>query len=485
MWYNTLEYKGVVFLNSEKGFLGTEKIGKLLLKLSIPATIGMMVNALYNLVDTIFVTRGAGLDALGGLTISFPIQMTMMAISMMFGVGSASIISRALGAGDEEKAEKTIETAFIVLLIIAVLAAIIGNIFLDPLLKIFGATENLLPYARSYISIILIGNIVFSLVMASNNVLRAEGNAKTAMVVMIIGIGVNIVLDPIFIFDWGLGMGVAGAALATVIGQIASFVYIIYKVASTNTVLRISFKKIVVDMKLLLEILAIGFPSFIRNFAASFVAIIVLNSLKTYGGDLAISVYGSINRVVMFIFMPSFGVVQGLQPIIGFNYGAKKMDRVLDIIHLGMKVITIYFIVGWAIIMLFPGGILRLFVDKGLDGYVDFMAMGKVALRFLMLVIPIVSYQIVASTIYQALGKPVQAFIISTSRQILFLIPILLVMPFITKNIFGIDPLIGIWLSFPLADFLSSILSYFMYKHELKLLKKIGDEFDGVETVTT
>jgi len=433
--------------------LGNEKISKLLFNLSLPATIGMIVNALYNLVDTIFVGRGVDPLAIGGLTIAFPIQMIIMAFAQMIGIGAASAISRSLGANDIEKADSIAGNAFLSIVVLSSITVMFGLIFIDPLLKLFGATETLLPYAKDYLSIIFLGSIFFSFAVASNNLIRAEGNAKVAMMTMIIGTGLNIILDPIFIF--ALKMGVKGAALATILSQFISFIYVLKYLYSGNSSLKVKPHHLKPDKLILREIFAVGSSAFARQVAGSFLAIIINNSLKVYGGDSAITIYGIVNRLIMFLFMPLFGVIQGMQPIAGFNYGANKIDRVKEVVKLSIITTTVLATFGTLIAELFPGFIMRMF---GIEGAL--LADGIVALRIIVAMIPIIGLQVVGATLFQSIGKAIPSLVLSLSRQVLFFIPLVLILP----RFFGV---LGIWMTFPAADLLATIVTSILVKKEM------------------
>lgn len=440
--------------------LGNEKISKLLFNLSLPATIGMIVNALYNVVDTIFIGRGVGSLAIGGLTIAFPIQMIIMAFAQMIGIGAASSISRSLGAGEVEKADHVAGNSFGAILILSSFIVAIGFAFTDPILKLFGASENILPYARDYISIIFYGSVFFSFTVSSNNLVRAEGNAKVSMFAMLIGTGLNIILDPIFIF--ALDMGIKGAAWATIISQFCSFLFITRYLYSDKSTIKVRLHHLKPDLAILKEIFTVGFASFSRQVAGSAVAIIVNNSLVFYGGDLAISIFGIINRVIMFLFMPLFGVVQGLQPIAGFNYGAKKYDRVREVVKLAVLVTTVFASTSVLIGQLFPVAIFSIFTTDA-----DLIAGGAPALRLVILMVPVIGIQIVGAALFQSLGKALPSLILSLLRQVLLLIPLILILP----RIGGLG-LTGIWISYPLADLFSTILTGMLVLHELKNMEK-------------
>jgi len=436
--------------------LGEEKISKLLVNLSLPATIGMMVTALYNLVDTIFVGRGVGAIAIGGLTIAFPIQMIIMAFAHMIGIGAASAISRSLGAKDVEKADYVAGNSFLCVLILSSIIAAIGLIFTEPMLRFFGSTETILPYAKDYITIILWGSIFFSFAMSSNNLIRAEGNAKIAMITMLIGAILNMILDPIFIFIFKLG--IKGAALATIISQFITFLYVLKYFYSGKSSLKIKLRHLKPRMHIIIEIFTVGFAAFARMVTGSIVAIIVNNSLRIFGGDIALIIVGILHRITMFLFMPLFGVVQGMQPIVGFNYGAKKLGRVKEAIKLSLLTITIIATSGWLIAELFPFAIIGVFTRDA-----EVIEKGSTIIRIVLSVIPLIGIQIVGATLFQSLGKAVPSLILSLLRQVLLFIPLVIILP----RVLGLG-LLGIWIAYPAADILSVILTTLFLRSELK-----------------
>ena len=441
-------------MNTHSTLLGTEDIKKLLIKLSLPATIGMIVNALYNLVDTIFIGRGVGYIGIAGLSVSFPIQMFIMAFSFMVGIGASSAVSRNLGSGNLERAEKIAGNSYVMITIIVTFIVIIGYAFTDQLLRIFGATETILPYARDYIQIIFAGSIFFSFAMSSNNLIRSEGNAKVAMFAMIIGTGLNIILDPIFIF--GLNLGIKGAAWATVISQFISFLYILNYFKSGKSSLKIQPHHLKLELSIVKEIISVGFPAFFRQVNGSILAIVMNNTLGTFGGDIAITIYGIINRVMMFLLMPLFGVVQGMQPIVGFNFGAKKFDRVKETVKLSIISTTIFATFGWLLAQLFPTFIISIFTTEK-----EVIKLGAEAIHYIFLVIPVIGIQIISSALFQALGKAKPAFVLSVLRQMIILIPLVIILP---RFGFGLT---GVFIAFPISDVISTIISGFMLKHEV------------------
>lgn len=436
--------------------LGEEKISKLLVNLSLPATIGMIVNALYNLVDTIFVGRGVGAIAIGGLAIAFPIQMVIMAFAQMIGIGAASSISRSLGAKDIEKADYVAGNSFLCVIVLSSIIAAIGLIFIEPMLMLFGSTKTILPYAKDYIIIILWGSIFFSFAMSSNNLIRAEGNAKVAMATMLIGAILNIILDPIFIFIFKLG--IKGAALATIISQFISFLYILKYLYSGKSSLKVKLHHLRPKMPIIIEILTVGSAAFFRQVTGSVVAIVVNNSLRIFGGDIALIIAGILHRVIMFVFMPLFGVIQGMQPIVGFNYGAKKLDRVKEAIKLSLITTTAIATFGWLIAELFPFAIISVFTRDA-----EVIEKGSTIIRIVLSMIPVIGIQIVGAALFQSLGKAVPSLILSLLRQVLLFIPLVIILP----RIFGLG-LLGIWIAYPAADILSVILTALFLRSELK-----------------
>ncbi|WP_242875979.1 MATE family efflux transporter [Cellulosilyticum sp. I15G10I2] len=438
--------------------LENEKMTKLLINLSLPATIGMLVNALYNIVDTIFIGRGIGYLAIGGLTIAFPVQMMVMAIAQMIGIGAASIISRDLGAKDIEKADHVAGNSFLAVGILGILICVLGLIFIDPLLRLFGATDVLLPYAKEYLQVILIGSIYFPFAMSTNNLIRAEGNAKAAMFSMLVGTILNIILDYIFIFP--LNMGIRGAALATILSQLASVIYILFYLYGGKSTLKVKLHHLKPDWTILRETMAVGFPSFARQAAGSIIAIILNNSLAFYGGDLAISVYGVVNRIIMFLFMPLFGIVQGMQPIAGYNYGAKRIDRVKEVLKLSIIATTVFAVFSTLIGQVFPGFIIGMF-----DNDPELIENGTYALRIVIAMVPVIGVQVIGASLFQSLGKAMPSLLLTLSRQVIFFIPLVLILP----RIYGLG-LLGIWISFPIADFLSTIYTVVLLKKEMRIL---------------
>jgi len=432
--------------------LGKEPIPSLLTSLAMPATFGMFVMALYNVVDAIFVARAVGTVGVAAVSIAFPVQMIVMALAGAIGIGGASVVSRMLGADNVGAANKVFGNIISLVLGVSVVGALLGLNLLTPILYLFGSSETILPYARDYLGIILYGTIFFAFGFCMNNIVRSEGNARTAMNTMIISAGLNIILTPLFIF--GFGMGIKGSALATVVAQGVTAIYLVVYFARGNSSLTFKLAYLRPEMSVIKQILAIGSSAFVQQAAGSIMFIFANHMLILHGGDLAVAVFGIMHRVIMFSLMPVIGIVQGLLPLVGYNYGAKLHNRVSESISLAIKVSTAIVALGFTIIMLFPKPIMLIFTNDPAA-----IQMGQNALRIMFALSLTIGIQMVTGAVFQALGKARAAFILSMSRQVLFLIPLILVLPFI----FSLN---GVWLAFPVADLLSFILAlWFINKH--------------------
>lgn len=432
-------------MRDRKHELGHEKMGSLLLRYSSPAIVAMIVNSLYNLVDAIFVGQGVGPLGLAGLAVAFPIQIVILGVAQVVGYGSASIISRSLGAGDARKADRMAGTSFVTVAVFGLVMTVGGLSFLEPLVRLFGATEAVLPFAADYLGIILLGSCFFVVSVSCSNLARSEGNVKVAMISMIIGAGLNTILDPILIF--GLKMGIRGAAVATVFAQFCSFCFLCAYFLSGKSMLHITRRDLKPDLRLLPEMFAIGSASFARVASGSLFALVLNNSVTHYGTDIHLAIVGAMNRIVTFSFMPLFGLVQGLQPIVGFNYGARNLPRVKEALHKAIQVATAFSVLGFLLLMLFPRTILGLF---GKDP--ELLGQGVTILRVAILLLPIAGFRIMADGFFQAIGHAKPALFLSFARPVLIHIPLVLLLPLY----FGLS---GLWISYPVTDFLSTALS--------------------------
>jgi len=443
--------------------LGTVPIGKLLVQLAVPATISMMVNALYNLVDAIFIGQAAGAYAIGALAVSFPVQMIVMAVAQLFGLGSASIVSRALGAQEPERAAHAAGAAMGTSFIVALVVSILGLFNVDLILKLFGAGTEILSFGRQYLSVILISAPALAVAVSANSQLRAEGKVRVAMVTMLIGTGLNLILDPIFIF--GLHMGIRGAAIATAISQFSSFLFVLWFYVSGRSVIRVRLPHLVPSVRLLRETVILGLPTFVRQASMSAIVMIINNLLVRYGSELSIAVYGTINRLMMFTMMPMFGVIQAFQPIVGYNYGAHNSQRVEHTVRLTLIVMTAIATVSSVVMFLFPGPLFRLFTADP-----QLIAQGIPAMRTIVVFLPLAGIQIVGATYFQSIGKGRPSLLLGLLRQVILLIPLLLILP----RFFGLS---GIWFAFPGADFASTIVTV------LALVTALRAEREGTQNL--
>jgi putative MATE family efflux protein len=447
--------------------LGVNPIGKLLLEFSIPAIIAMIANALYNVVDSIFVGRGVGPLALTAVTIAFPIMIMLMAFGMLVGIGATALVSIRLGQQKHDEAEKILGNAFATMIIMGVVISVPMLIFLDPILIFLGATPDVFDYAKQFTTIILIGSVFQFLSFGINNIIRAEGHPKISMATMLFSAGLNTILNPIFIFvfHWGI----RGSAIATITTQIIVSGYIVYHFTKGNSNLKLRMQNLRIEKSVLFKIFAIGLSPFLLQMAASFTTFLFNNYLIVYGGEMAVAAMGVISRTAMMLLMPIFGINQGAQPIIGFNYGAKKYHRVKRTLLYASLAATLICIFGFAVIQIFSQQIISLF-----NGNQELVSIGVHGIRIFLLMLPIIGFQIVITNYFQAVGKASKAIMLSLTRQVIFLIPLIIILPLFFK-------LDGIWMAGPIADFLASGLAAIFLlrelsrldeKHELKKLSE-------------
>jgi len=443
--------------NQKQSVLDDERIGRLLLNLSLPAFFGMFVMTLYNVVDTIFIGHYVGPLGIAGLTIVFPLQMLSMGIGQLTGMGGASVVSRLIGAGNVPRAERAIGNALIMTTGLSVIITVIGLTNTDFWLRLMGASETILPYARDYMTIILSGTIFPTLAMAMNGLVRAEGNARVPMTGMIIGAALNIIFDAIFIIL--LGMGIKGAALATVISQLVSLLYFVRYYISGNSFLKMHSRNFIIEWDLLKSILAIGIASFSRMMAVSLSAIIVNTTLVKYGGDYAVSAFGIVNRIMMFAIMPGVVIGQGLQPILGFNYGARRYDRALQVIRLAIIAATAFCVIVFLVIYFIPQPFIRVFTADS-----ELIALATYAAKFIFLAMPLVGIIMVGSLVFQSIGKATRSFVTAITRPVLFLIPLVFILPRFLQ-------LEGVFWAFPAADALTVLLTMSLLIPQIRELR--------------
>ena len=414
--------------------LGKESIQKLLIKFSVPASVGLLVIVLYNIVDTIFVGRGVGTLGIAGLAVVLPFQMLIATIGQTIGIGGASIVSRNLGAKRYEIAYLTFGNLIALTGIVSVGFVVVGYLFVDKVLYIFGAQADILQYAKDYFTVTLVGAPFLAYAMMTNNVIRSEGDAKIPMITMILSALINVILDPIFIF--GMDMGIKGAALATVIAQFIAFGYLVYYFIRGKSIIKLSTKYLRLEKAIVKEIFAIGSSTFARQGSQSIIAAILNHSLYKYGGQTSVAVFGILDRIIRFVFFPVIGIVQAVLSIIGYNYGAKLYGRVKETIIKSNLMALIVTLIGFTAIQLFPGTIISFFSNDP-----ELIQEGTRALRIVFLLIPLAGIQIIGASYFQAIGKAKPAFILTISRQVLFLIPLILILPLFLQ-------LDGLWVIF-------------------------------------
>ena len=446
---------------SNQKHLGEAPIGKLLLQYSVPAIIGMIVNALYNIVDRMFIGNipNIGSLAITGVGITMPIMTIILAFGMLIGIGATANISLNLGKGNRPTAEKLLGNAFTLSIIVGLAIAIVGTICANPILNLFGASENTLFYAKEYLNIILLGCTFNILSFSLNSTVRADGNPKMSSFTMVIGCGTNIILDYVFIFI--LNLGVKGAALATIISQAITFFIILYYYTAGNSNLKLKIENFKLKKHLVTMTFAIGIAPFATQIANSLVQVIANNALKTYGSDLAIGAMTVISSLNIIFMMPIFGINQGCQPIIGFNYGAKKYERAKEAFKYATIAACVICIIGFISIQCFPTQIISLFNNDP-----ELTTLAIKGIRIYLLMMPVVGINIVATSYYQSIGKAKISMFVSLLRQVILLIPFTIILP----KFIGLD---GVWAAGACADSLSVIITLVLLKKEFKQLDKM------------
>ena len=450
--------------------LGVEPVGRLLLRFSLPAITGMLVNALYNVVDRIFVGRGVNEAALGGLSLVLPLMTISMAFAMLFGIGSANMISMRLGQGRRQDAEHTLNHCFFLLMGTGIVLMTLGLLFTDKVLSLLGAQEGSLAlvYAKRYFRIILFGAVFMQTGFGLSHCTRAQGFPTVTMIAMLLGAGLNTILDPvfIFIFHWG----VEGAAFATIISQLASCVWILSFCFSKKAVVRLKPAVFKPSLKVIREIMGFGSPQFIMHIVLSAVQLLINTSLGWYGtdalgvsngGDIALSGMNIVNSIAMLILMPVFGINQGAQPILGYNYGAKKFDRVLKAYLRAVAAATCVCTAGFIVTQCFSLQLIKLFVPNGSDALYSFAPW---AMRVAMLILPLIGFQIVSANMFAATGRPKISILLNMLRQCIVLIPCLVIF----GKVWG---LWGIVAAGPVSDGFAFLFTGTMIIFELRKLR--------------
>jgi putative MATE family efflux protein len=433
--------------------LGTEKIDKLLWKQSVPAAVGILVLSIYNLVDTIFVGHFVGSLGIAAVTVVMPISFFISSVGMAIGIGGGSIISRAMGSKNDKKAQQTYGNMIRITVTLSIIFVILSFIFSDNILLAFGGKGDILPLARDYFQIIVIGIPFLTWGMMANNIIRAEGKPKYAMLVLMIPAVANIFLDALFIVY--LGWGLKGAAWATTISYALSAAYALGYFVSGKSELKLVSIKYKISVPILKEIISLGFVTLARQSSISILILVLNHTLFRYGGESAISVYGIISRLMMFTLFPVMGLVQGFVPIAGYNHGAELWDRVKYVVNSSIKYGVILSFIIFLSILLGAQFYVKVFTDD-----LQLLTQAPAALRIAFLATPFIAVQLIGTAYFQAIGKAVPALILSLTKQGFCLIPLILILPIY----FGIE---GVWYSFPLADIASTLITWVVLRKEL------------------
>ena len=439
--------------------MGTKPVGRLLVQYALPAIIAMTASSLYNMVDSIFIGQGVGALAISGLAVTFPFMNLSAAFGAGVGVGSSSYLSVKLGQKDYSTAQRILGNNVTLNVIIGLLFSAVSLIFLDPILFFFGASEQTLPYAREYMVIILLGNIITHLYFGMNAVLRAASKPREAMYTTIFTVVLNSLLDPLFIYTFDLG--IRGAAIATILSQTVALVWQIRLFSDKSQLLHLKRGIYKLDNTIVKNILGIGISPFAMNATACLVAIFVNQRLLEYGGDLAVGAYGIANRVAFIFIMINFGVNQGMQPIAGYNYGAQNYDRLMRVLKLAMIAGTCITTSGFLVAEFIPHICVRLFTS---DSRLTELSVN--GLRIMMAAMPIVGYQMIVTNFFQSIGKAKISIFLSLSRQLLFLVPLIGVLPLF----FGVN---GVWVAMPISDSFSALFALVMMVRYMRMFKKL------------
>ena len=440
--------------------LGTASIRSLLLKYAMPGIIAMTAMSLYNMVDSIFIGHGVGVMALSGLTVAKPFMDICAAFGTLVGVGASSLVAIKLGEKDYRTANDVLANVILLNVLLGALVMVVGLFFLDPILYAFGASDTTIVYAREYMEIILLGNILTHIYYGLNSMLRSIGHPRISMYATILAVVINIILDPIFIFV--LDMGVRGAALATIISQLVSV--IIELIIFLNPKEVIYFHRGIWRLKrdITMRALGIGMAPFLMHMAACFVVIVLNNQLKRYGGDMAIATFGMTNRFMFFFAMIVMGIQQGMQPIVGYNYGANLYPRMLRAFKLSVYCATCVMGVLWLFGVIYPEGFIRLFTHDEL-----LIAQSIIPARIMLCVMFAIGFPMITGNFYTSIGMAPKAIFLSLTRQVLFLIPLILCLPLLFSRL-GLDSIWGVWWALPISDSLSVITAAILVNHDIR-----------------
>ena len=432
-----------------------EKIGSLLLKYSLPAIVGMLVSSLYNIIDRVFIGQGVGAMAISGLALTLPLSTMVAAIGTLVGIGASSRISIVLGMKDLRWARNILGNASMLTFLLSAVLITLSMIYMDKVLVAFGGSEQTIPYAEAYLNIVIPGSVLTNLSYSFSGIMRAAGYPQKSMYTILIGVGLNVILDPIFIF--GFDMGIQGAAVATVISMFASAVFVMAHFFNPRHPVHFRWNCFRPKKRIIRNIVSIGMAPFLMNLTASGVNIIMNHQLVRGGGDLAIGAYGIVNSYAILIVMCVMGLCQGMQPIVGYNYGAQKYKRMKDTLLMTIRVAFVIMGIGWLLGELIPKWLVSAFTTDP-----DLLAMATRGMRLACLMFPVVGFQIVVSTFFQSISKAPKAIFMGLTRQVIFLIPLL----YLFSNWWG---LFGVWLAIPVSDLLAALVALLFLLAEKKV----------------
>lgn len=441
--------------------LAEKPVGSLLMQYAIPAIVAMAASSVYNIIDGIFIGQGVGAEAIMGLALTGPLMSLTAAFGAMVGVGAATLMSVKLGQKDYGTAQKILGNVVIMNLTLGIVLGLLLLVFINPILRFFGASEVTLPYARNFMSIILVGNVVTHMYLGLNALLRSTNRPQKAMCATIGTVVLNCILAPIFIFV--LGWGIRGAAVATIMAQVIMLMWQLRLFSNKDELIHLNRSIIKLDVKIVKESLLVGLPQFLINLCACLVAAMMTRSLTTYGGDMAVGAFGICNRFILFIVMVVIGLNQGMQPIAGYNFGARRYDRVLGVLSKALVFGSVITLTGFVIGVFFPTPFVSVFAKDS----PQLIKLSAHALSCMVMMFPIVGIQIVSTAFFQSIGYAPKSIFLSLTRQLIFLVPAIFILPHLYA-----DPLEGLWHAAPVADGLASVLAITLLVLQVKKFKK-------------
>lgn len=441
--------------------LAEKPVGSLLMQYAIPAIVAMAASSVYNIIDGIFIGQGVGAEAIMGLALTGPLMSLTAAFGAMVGVGAATLMSVKLGQKDYGTAQKILGNVVIMNLTLGIVLGLLLLVFINPILRFFGASDVTLPYARNFMSIILVGNVVTHMYLGLNALLRSTNRPQKAMCATIGTVVLNCILAPIFIFV--LGWGIRGAATATIMAQMIMLTWQLRLFSNKDELIHLSRSIIKLDVKIVKESLLVGLPQFLINLCACLVAAMMTRSLTTYGGDMAVGAFGICNRFILFIVMVVIGLNQGMQPIAGYNFGARRYDRVLGVLNKALIFGSVITLTGFVVGVFFPTPFVSVFAKDS----PQLIKLSAHALSCMVMMFPIVGIQIVSTAFFQSIGYAPKSIFLSLTRQLIFLVPAIFILPHLYA-----DPLEGLWHAAPVADGLASVLAITLLVLQVKKFKK-------------